>query len=424
MVIDSGIRLYYSKYNPCFQLYVTRSDQGLAVYRIKDSSQLAHIFIKDFDTVAGYEWDNYSGRFISVFLTDGTIRIYDIFKNGRLVSYIRSSSQKNVDSCLWDRAEFSIPSKLQLFDSNIIECLPTLIKFVKDSRNINIIDYYPPNHSWRHVDKESQDTDKEIDFRNLLDVHIQHNPNEDNFTIILNGVYEINGIVMPDISKSEVYQLLKLHNGEYMSFYKNGHYRKINFNNLLSCNVSNGLLSNILEIRNLNRYVNDHLDLIKRELIIPYSDFVKKICIDAYAGGMTKLNDELESLLLTGEINNEFKDWLVNIIGDRNGKKWRKLGMDMFEKIVKILTLAIIPSCERFMIYLERTDGYLNGYMKTDTDFYDIISLREYFSKLIRNSITIINSLNNQLKYFEIFSEWINDKINEITDEDYKNRVL
>lgn len=427
--MQSYLRLYYSKYNPIYQLYVTRSEKGLAVHRVADSSQICDIFVKDFKVVVAYDWDTITGKYISIFFNDGVIRLYDVFKAGRLISFMRGSV-RSVDAATWDRVieKVSEDRDIESFDFDLTKSMPSLIKFVKDARSIYMIPYFPGNHTWREMEPHfnSANVNNPIIVPSVLDAHISHSALGDKYSLLLNGVYDVSDIFVPDPCDADLHQIMKVRSGIYNCFYKNGSMRLLDLTLLSNNDLFLGLLQNIIEIRNLSRYLADHIDFIKRELITPYTEFTKLTCVDAFQG-FDVLYRMMNNLLLAGDLNEEFGDWLFNTIGEKNYKKWKKLGLDMFEKIVQILSLAFIPACERFVIIVERIISLLNAisYLQKKDEFIEkeeLTALIKSITAILKGTLTEIPILNNERRNFDYFIEWIKEIISDINDEDYKGR--
>lgn len=92
---------YFIDYNPRFPIFAIRVVKGLAIHRVSDHARLAVIPVRNIALVANYNWDVSTGKFLSIFFKDGTIRIHDIFKDGRLVSFLRIPRTK-ISRGIWD----------------------------------------------------------------------------------------------------------------------------------------------------------------------------------------------------------------------------------------------------------------------------------------------------------------------------------
>ncbi|KAF4005862.1 Anaphase-promoting complex, cyclosome, subunit 4 family protein [Saccharomyces cerevisiae] len=182
--MSSPINDYFIDYNPLFPIFATRIAKGLAIYRVSDHARLAVIPIRNINLVANYDWDTTTGKFLSIFFKDGTIRIHDIFKDGRLVSFLRIPSTK-ISKGIWDRIPLRYEPNNRDFACNIIDDLPKLIRFVKDSKRINIVPYTQPNSLWRGPDEDDLDSNEK------LDVHVVFNEGNDKITVFFNGDYAV-----------------------------------------------------------------------------------------------------------------------------------------------------------------------------------------------------------------------------------------
>ncbi|QHS72330.1 anaphase promoting complex subunit 4 [Saccharomyces paradoxus] len=407
---------YFIDYNPLFPIFATRISRGLAIYRVSDHAKLAVIPIRNINLVANYNWDTTTGKFLSIFFKDGTIRIHDIFKDGRLVSFLRIPSTK-ISKGIWDRIPLKYESSNRNFACNIIDDLPKLIRFVKDSKRINIVPYTPPNSLWRGPDEDDPESNEK------LDVHVIFNEGNDKITFFFNGDYAV-FLSVYDIEKEKFLKsIVKVQGGFYQCFYEDGTVRTLNLAPLLQSKSSVNLLNYIMVIKELIGYVLTHLEFINRELITPYLDFVKRLCDEAY--GYSKLKSELEALFLLGEISCDLEDWLCNSVGEKNLKRWKFVGCEAYQKTVQVLTLIFVPACERIIIFVEKLRAILEAFsiqnkFSHTSDLTAVEALLKNSQKLLTITLKSIIGLGKDEILFEKFFIWFNDRIHEALDEDYK----
>ncbi|CCE64902.1 hypothetical protein TPHA_0J00790 [Tetrapisispora phaffii CBS 4417] len=433
MTEHSDSQLYYYKLNPIYQLYTFKSDKGLAICTISDHSILATIFIKDFSLVVDFFWDSITGKFLLFAFNDGSIRVYDIFKLGRLVSFFRSPL-KQIKCVYWDRIIITetLDQQLKIFDYDLTNSMPTLVKFVKDPQGLQLVPVLKNTQAWRQIDVDLnlklENSKTEVSTDDVLDIHLLYTESGmDNFAVLVNGVYDLSDIHVPNRSPNKVIKLVKASQGKYLGFYENASYRLIDVTPFSSNDIRVNLLNNSIDLRNSVSLLKEQIEIIKKELISPFESFINLVCVDAYEG-YDNLYRSMTNLLLTGEISEEFEDWLINTIGERNLRKWKNLGIELLDKLVQILSLIFIPITEKFIITAERIQNYITAMrlsdnskiLENDSEINDLIL---NLSNILKTSIKQIPILNNDKMAFEIFIDWIRNTIYLIIDENYKSKL-
>lgn len=409
--------------NPFYPLYAKKVEKGLYVNRVADDARIATIIVRDISQVVNYQWDVISGKFLIIFYKDGTARIYDGFKAGKLMSLLRITNKK-VEGGIWDRIEeaTSPSQKIQKFDPDISKLMPKMIKFARDSRQIYILPYDLPNSEWRQsvIEKHGNRYDKKT-----LDIHIVHQE-DDELVVMLNGDYALSIKTQNDaLERSHLRNILVTEHGLYHCFYEDGSAATLNLRPLLECQLTIGLLNHVVTMRQLYGYLYAHLDLIKKDLVAPYTDFMNKVCGNAY--GFQRLNEELTSLLLVGSVSEQLEDWLCNTIGEKNLRKWRKLELEGYQKSIQVLTLSFIPACERLIILSERFRGILKALQLREeqmvVELVEIADLINVLQSCLKLTLKEIQRISTQERLSHIFFEWFNDKVHESLDEDYGPKV-
>ncbi|GCE99976.1 hypothetical protein ZYGM_002789 [Zygosaccharomyces mellis] len=397
----------YVEYNPLYPLYVKSFTRGFSVHRMADDARIATIVVRDMSQVASHQWDLITGKYLSIFYTDGIVRIYDGFRSGRLVSLLRAGSNDAV-SGIWDRLEIpSDPSTKDCsIDHDMTEMMPKMVKFARDSRQLCVVPYTLPSDVWRpSTDGCTND---------LLDAHVIRC--QDNLSIMFDGEFSLS-IQLVSITSPLVKFVAAQH--QYLAFYQDGSVEKFSLANLIKNPFSLRLLKNVISMRQLYRYLQDHIELIQRDLIQPYEEFLGRCCQGAF-GGYDLLREQLVNLMLVGNVTPELEDWLVNSIGEKNLKRWRKLGTDAYHKTLQVLTLACLPACERLISLGQRCTGNLLSHHLTSSSFPLLppIDCLQFFLKKVLEAIA---TLSSQQKLLSSFLDWFDDRVHESTDEDYKS---
>lgn len=410
--------------NPFYPLYAKKVEKGLSVNRVADDARIATIIVRDISQVVNYQWDVISGKFLIIFYKDGTARTYDGFKAGKLLSLLRITNKK-VDGGIWDRIEeaTSPSGKMQKFDHDVSKLMPKMIKFARDSRQIYILPYDPPNSEWRQTVIEEYGNRYN---KKLLDIHIVHQEGDDELVVMLNGDYVLSIKTQNEgLERSSLREILVAEHGLYHCFYEDGSATTLSLRPLLECQLTSALLKHVVTMRQLYGYLYDHLDLIKKDLVAPYTEFMNKVCGNTF--GFQRLNEELTSLLLVGSVSEQLEDWLCNTIGEKNFKKWKKLELEGYQKSIQILTLSFIPACERLIILTERFRGMLKALqLREDQKVVKLVEIADFIRILqscLKLILEAIQRISSQERLSQIFFEWFNDKVHESLDEDYKPKV-
>lgn len=424
---DLGMKsedLDYRSFNPLYPLYAKKVNKGLSISRIADDTRIATVVLRDTNLLAGYEWDRITGRRITVFFKDGTARVHDAFQGGKLMSLLRIS-KKAVDGALWDRIELTPPKDVNLvkFDYDITKTMPQMVRFARDSRQIFILPYEPPNRSWRLATDEKDGVKLE---KQIVDVHMVHK-DDNEIVLMFDGAYVVQLPGKDDhaVPKSRLHAIFATECGLYLLAFQDGTVESLDLNPFIENESLVGFMKCFISMTQLGRYLQNHLELIQNDLIAPCNEFFEKVCDRAF--GYQQLHEELEQLLLIGSVSNELEDWLCNTVNEKNSKKWRKLSLEMYQKSNQILTLAFIPACERLILLSERSRGYLraiqvtqNGAIKETSCLANLMATAQSILKL---TLETIQSVKSQEILFQTFWHWFDDKVHEALDEDYKPKL-
>lgn len=393
----------YADYNPLYPLYVRRFTRGLSIHRMADDARIATIIVRDMSQVARHQWDPSTGKFLSIFYKDGIVRIYDGFRSGRLVSLLRAGKD-GVVSGVWDRIELEHSDKSDgnwSIDHDITEMMPKMVKFARDSHQLCVIPYSLPSDVWRLPTAD--------DTNQVLDAHVIRCV--DNLSVMLNGEFSLS-ISLPQVPSSLVKFVLAQH--RYLAFYQDGSVEKFDLANLTENPFALRLLKDVVTMRQLYQYLQDHIELVQRDLIQPYDEFLERCCQGAF-GGYDPLREQLQELMLLGAVTPELEDWLVNSVGEKNLKRWRKLGTDAYHKTLQVLTLACLPACERLISLGQKCRGNL---LSQQMNPPSIDSLQLF----LKNILETIANLSSQQRLLGSFLDWFDDRVHESIDEDYKLR--
>lgn len=421
---DAVSDLDYRCYNPLYPLYAKKVNKGLTIVRIADDARIATVAVRDISLLVSYEWDRITGRHLTVFFKDGSARIHDVFQGGKLMSLLRIST-KTVDGALWDRMEVTASEDdgVPKFERDVTKIMPKMIRFARDTRQIFILPYEPPNRSWRLATEERDGVKIE---KRIVDVHAVHKDTNE-VLLMFDGEYVLR---LPsqgdrDPLSGSLQAMFAAQKGVYHLFYREGNVESLRLNPVVENGPLVDLIMSFITMRQLSRYLQNHLELIQNDLITPYSDFLEKVCDRAF--GYRELHEELETLLLTGYISPELEDWLCNTVNEKNSKKLRKLSLEMYQKSIQIFTLAFIPACERLILLSEGCRGLLGAIQMLETGSISSTSHVEELTAAGQAILTLaleaIQNVKSREILFQTFWPWFDDRVHEALDEDYKPRL-
>lgn len=410
--------LDYRCYNPLYSLYAKKFNKGLSICRVADNAKIATVAVRDLNVLAQFQWDPITGKRMTVFYKDGNARIYDAFQAGKLLALLRISKTR-VDGAIWDRIELSRQEVTFKFDHFVLNSMPKMIRFARDTRQIFILPYEPPNKTWRLATEEEDGVKRE---KEILDVHLVHQ--EDNgLVLMLDGDFILRLAAGP--SGPALKDIVVADRGLYHCFYEDATVESLSLDQLIQCDATIQLIQHFIAIKQLNHYLQDLLDLIKRDLVAPYTEFLTKICDAAF--GYEILHEELESLLLGGGLSVELENWFCYTVGEKNFKKWKKMGLEMYQKTIQILTLSFIPACERLILLSERCRACLKALQliesSTTTDSSEFANLTSLSQTYLRSTVETIQGVSAQEVLFQTFLQWFDDRLHEALDEDYKQKL-
>lgn len=410
--------------DPLYPLHVRSVERGFAVHRNSDGATVAQIVVRDVDSVVHFQWDSSTGRFFALFHRDGSLRIYDAFKKGRLVAFLRAGSRTTVcDSGLWDRLEIPVQDPEVRFETDIIQDMPGPIRFAKTDvpLKLTMTDYSRQHSNWRSPDpSESAPVEKNADRGNVarhVDLQIFHHIDPDQFTLLFNGDYSI---MLPEsqINYGRLCKIIGHEGGLYWCFYHDFATRLLDISLVLTSETALPFIETLISLREFHHYISYHLDLVRAEYVSPYSTMHDSLCQKSIEP--TVLFEDLQSLLLVGEISPTLQTWLHDTVGKENFNQWKQLGMKSYDKIRHVSTLALIPACERLLILAERTRGILRTVDSDTVDFAPVTRLIMNLQSVLEIALEGINALSDNERSFMLFTQWLEDQIKLTSTEGYQ----
>lgn len=115
-------------------------------------------------------------------------------------------------------------------------------------------------------------------------------------------------------------------------------------------------------------------------------------------------------LAVTGECNAQFKEWLVDEVGERGLKRWEKAVGDCLEVVRRLTSECLSPALERIQVVLSRLHG-LASFSETK----DRLGLSEVDVRKARETVDVLSLLGEDLlvdvgkeiKEFAAFMRWM-----------------
>lgn len=145
---------------------------------------------------------------------------------------------------------------------------------------------------------------------------------------------------------------------------------------------------------------------------------------------------ELYELLLTGMMSDNLKSWLENSVGEKNLKKWLKLGNNCIDQVKFKIFSLLIPAAERLIILVSKlkhlsgwNEDRLSGDLSEEDKISKLLGLNskeldesiELTKNLLRNVYKFVIGLNHEQKLFNCFINWLTTILDDLKDEDKKN---
>lgn len=421
LVIPSDI--YYGKYNKEFNTVATRGDKSIQVKKLNDSrsEQVSSIIIRNIDQLVDYEWDSFSGKYLSVIFTDGTVRINDMSQNGKLVAFLRTKLN-NIDSALWDRVWLtdkdydSSSSRKQSFNFDILEQMPQLIKYVGEKSTPNMVPFTPQAVVWRQQKEK------------ITDIHLLHQSITDSFVIVINGEYTLN---LPNNTPNKLIKLHKKQKGLYIGYYENGFVKEVDIRKLLENESSvMTLLESYTLIKDYFKYVGNHISLMMDEMIRPLLTSLSEL---RPPEDLHQTIDEiLEDLLYEGDGNtDDAAEWIIDTFDTDYFDNLQTLIHKAYNITMQILIMCIIPVLERIIILANKIQSILLSLQLLDQGtipYINDISISQMkqiinlCQKLLKKTIENIQILRQEQLFIETFMIWVYDFVSydgEIDDDIY-----
>ena len=115
-------------------------------------------------------------------------------------------------------------------------------------------------------------------------------------------------------------------------------------------------------------------------------------------------------LVVTGECSDEFRDWMVEEVGERNLKRWEKASTVGMESIRKLAHECLLPALERCQIVLSRLEGLSRFAKSAQVLGLDIQSLKRVMDTVDCLNLLghyLLQTVGKEIKQFTAFIKWL-----------------
>lgn len=125
---------------------------------------------------------------------------------------------------------------------------------------------------------------------------------------------------------------------------------------------------------------------------------------------------ELSELLVTGMMSEKLASWLDTTVGDKNLKRWLKLGNNCIDLIKHKIFSLLIPAAERLMVLVSELRSLAEW--KAQLGVYELVQqMAELATVLLRQVYDFVLRLNHEQKNFNCFINWLTVALAELKDE-------
>ncbi|KAL7274864.1 hypothetical protein RUND412_002226 [Rhizina undulata] len=127
---------------------------------------------------------------------------------------------------------------------------------------------------------------------------------------------------------------------------------------------------------------------------------------------------ELFEILVTGLPTQILREWLVDVLQERNQKRWEKSSISGYESLRKLVHENLLPACERLTVLFCRLRGLARwkergSPLGLDPD--DFTRCLDVVSGLTVFSHYFISKLNKELELFTAFASWLRHTLDELS---------
>lgn len=127
--------------------------------------------------------------------------------------------------------------------------------------------------------------------------------------------------------------------------------------------------------------------------------------------------------LLTGEVHGKFKEWLVDILGDRGVKRWDKAVHECLELVRRLISENWNPAVERAGIVVSRLTGLAAASSTFDIEKEVLDRLQDTIDTMAVVGEDLLRDTNAEISGFNAFIIWLKREVEMAELEDTSEKL-
>ncbi|KAK5948433.1 hypothetical protein OHC33_010607 [Knufia fluminis] len=128
-------------------------------------------------------------------------------------------------------------------------------------------------------------------------------------------------------------------------------------------------------------------------------------------------------VMLTGEVHGKFKEWLVDILGERGVKRWEKAVYECLELVRRLISENWNPAVERAGIVVSRLTGLAAASSTFDIDKRVLDGLRDTIDIMAVVGEDLLRDTNAEIAGFNAFIKWLKREVEMAGLEDTSEKL-
>lgn len=187
------------------------------------------------------------------------------------------------------------------------------------------------------------------------------------------------------------------------------------------------LATKATQLHNLIRYLRQIEQQLSREVKSAFdlpSRFVRTLEEDLKEqdGEGSTFQTSAYHALLVGEVTGKFKEWLVDVLGDRGVKRWEKAVAECLDNVRRLMNESWLPAVERAGVVVSR----LSGLSASDTFRIDktiLEGLRNTVDVMAIVGEDLVREVNVEIAGFAAFITWLKREVEAASLEDTSEKL-
>ena len=172
------------------------------------------------------------------------------------------------------------------------------------------------------------------------------------------------------------------------------------------------LATKATQLQNLIRYIHQIESQLTREVKTAF-DLPRRF-LSALDGDLQEEDGEGNTFetcayhaMLTGEVGGKFKEWLTDVLNERNVKRWEKAVFDCLDLIRNLTEQNLIPAIERIGLVTATLRSLLAAYPSLGYDSNQLDGLRDTIDIMAILCEDLMKDVNNETTGFLSFMKWL-----------------